>query len=308
MFEIFTDTMKDTLAMVPLLFMIYAAIEFVEYRFGNSLRKKVQKAGATGPAIGAFVGSLPQCGFSVIASALYTQRLATIGTLLAVYLSTSDEAIPIILSQPDKISIVWPLIFTKIFIALIAGYSIDFIFKKNNKKTLQHISAYAHGKDDKHHHHELILEEEACCGHSTNSLAKKFSPKEIFLHPLFHTGKIFLFIFLVSFLLNFAISSIGEDALKKIFLQHSFFQPFLAAIFGLIPNCAASVAITQLYLDNIITYGSMIAGLCASGGLGILILFKETKEKKEALKVIAILFTISVAAGIIIQSFFNLSL
>lgn len=295
------DALADTLKMVPFLLVIYVGIELVEYKFGNKIREKVQKAGTAGPVAGAVGGSLPQCGFSVVTTALYTQRLVTIGTLLAVYLSTSDEAIPVILSQPDKAGIILPLILTKIFIALIAGYSIDFVFRKTNKKTLEHIKAYARGEDNELHHHEAILDKEACCGHSTSSSAKKFNPKEIFLHPIIHTAKIFIFIFAVSFLINIAVFQIGEEAFGKLFLGHNFFQPFLAALIGLIPNCAASVAIAELYLKGAITYSSVIAGLSASGGLGILVLFREEKDKKAVFKILGMLFGISVAVGLAIQ-------
>jgi hypothetical protein len=302
--EIFLKVLLDTTKMVPLLLIIYIGIELIEYRFGNKIREKIQKAGKVGPLIGATGGSLPQCGFSVVATTLYTQRLVTIGTLLAVYLATSDEAIPIILSQPDKAKILLPLILTKIFIALVAGYVIDFIYRKKNKEILKHIDSYKNKKDDEQHHHELIIETEACCGHNPNSLAKKFSFKQVFLHPTIHTLKVFFYIFIVSFVLNVIIFKIGQEALIKIFLNHSFLQPFFAALVGLIPNCAASVAITELYIKGAITYGSVIAGLCASGGLGLLILFKEEENKKDVFRIICLLFGISVFAGLIIQYLF----
>lgn len=302
--ELFFDALFDSLKMIPLLLVVYIGIELIEYKLGNQIRKKIQNAGSAGPAIGSLLGIFPQCGFSVVSTALYTQRLLTIGTLMAVYLSTSDEAIPVILSQPDKAKILLPIILTKIVIALIAGYSIDLIFRKKNKKILAHSLAYTEGRYEAGHHHECVIEETACCGHSLNSSAKKFSPKEIIIHPIVHTIKIFLFIFVVSFLINLLVFLIGEDALQNIFSQNTFIQPFLAALIGLIPNCASSVAITELYLKGIITYGAVIAGLCASGGLGILVLLKEEKSKREIFTIIGLLFGISVLSGLIIQYFF----
>jgi len=301
MLELFLDTLIDTGKMVPLLLIIYIGIELVEYRFGNKMKEKIQKIGSAGPLIGSTLGSLPQCGFSVSATALYTQRLITIGTLLAVYLATSDEAIPIILSRPDKAGILLPLIFTKIFIALVAGYTVDYILRRKNAKILAHINDYINGTDEKQHHHELVNEEQACCGHFPNTSAKKFNPKEIFFHPIIHTAKIFFYIFLTSLFLNLVIFQLGEGSFKNLFLSHAFFQPFLAAIVGLIPNCAASVVITELYLNGAITYGSVIAGLCASGGLGILVLLKEEKNPKDILLILSLLFGISVFAGLVIQ-------
>ena len=305
-YELLADAFRDTIPMVPLLLVIYVGIELVEYKFGNRIISLVQKAGIAGPAVGALSGSLPQCGISVVATALYIQRLVTIGTLLAVYLSTSDEAIPIILSQPDKAGLILPLILTKIFIALVAGYSLDLLFRKANQNTLEHIGACARGEDDQSHHHESVLEEEACCGHSTSSSAEKFNPKEIFLHPVIHTAKIFVFILVISFLLNGIIFHIGQEALGKLLSGYSFFQPFVAAWVGLVPNCAASVAITELYLKGAITYGSLIAGLCASAGLGILVLFREEKGKKEVFKIMGLLFGISVTGGLVIQYVFKI--
>jgi hypothetical protein len=301
MWELFFDALFDTLKMVPLLLVIYIGIELVEYWYGNDLKEKIQKIGTAGPLVGATVGSLPQCGFSVMATALYTQRLITIGTLLAVYLATSDEAIPIILSQPDKAGILLPLILTKILIAIVAGYVIDWVFRKKNKKILAHINDYSHGVDDSHHHHELVVEEQACCGHCPNTSAKKFNPKEIFFHPIIHTVKIFIYILSISLVLNILIFYFGQEVFNKFLLSHSILQPFIAALIGLIPNCAASVAITQLYLSGAITYGSVVAGLCASGGLGLLVLAREEKNTRDVWTVVGLLFGISVAAGLVIQ-------
>jgi hypothetical protein len=141
----------------------------------------------------------------------------------------------------------------------------------------------------------------ACCGHSTCSTAKTFSVKEIFLHPLIHTLKIFVYIFIASLFINLIIFWIGNEKLTILLASHAVWQPFLAALVGLIPNCVASVTITELYLSGVITYGSVIAGLCASGGLGLLILFREEAHKKNAYLIIAMLYGISVSAGLIFQ-------
>jgi len=301
MINVIISALIDSLYMVPLLLIIYIGIELIEYKWGNKIKANIQKAGKAGPAIGAVGGSLPQCGFSVIVTALYTQRLVTIGTLLAVYLSTSDEAIPVILSQPDKAPLIVPIILTKVFIAIVAGYSIDFIFRRTSKKTLLHIEAYENGKDNKSHHHEGIDSQTACCGHKPSSVTAKFNPSDIFLHPFIHTIKIFAFIFLISVTINLIIFFIGENTFNNMLAGNVILQPFIAALIGLIPDCASSVVITELYLRGSITYGAVIAGLCASGGLGLLVLLKEDKNKKEILKIISLLFGISVSVGLIIQ-------
>ena len=247
MMEIFIESLIDSLKTVPLLLILYIGIELLEYKFGDKIRKEVQNGGKFGPLVGAVAGIFPQCGFSVVATALFTQRLLTIGTLLAVYLSTSDEAIPIILSQPDKAYLVLPLIGIKIVIAFIVGYVIDFFFRKEDKKIEEHIKSVEDGHDNKNHHHETILNETACCGHSTSTASKKFNSREIFWHPIVHTFNIFVFIFLITLIINFVVFQLGETFLSDFFAKNIFWQPFLTALIGLIPNCASSVAITELF-------------------------------------------------------------
>lgn len=292
------DALVDSAKMIPLLFIIYMLIEVVEFKFGNKMGKYVARAGKAGPLIGALTGLIPQCGVSVMGTALYTQRLVTIGTLFAVYLATSDEAIPIILAQPDAIGVLVPLLIAKFVIAVGVGYALDLIFVRRNRATLAHIDSYEHGTDTVQHHHEVAFEEKACCGHTPTSADKTLSIHELFYHPLVHTLKIFLFIFVVSLAIDLVFGYVGQDTIGAVLASHTMLQPFLAALVGLIPNCAASVAITEFYLSGIITFGAAVAGLCASGGLGILVLFKEG-NRREALWIVALLFAISVAAGIV---------
>lgn len=302
MTNLLIEALIDSLRTVPLLLILYIGIELLEYKFGNKIREKVQKAGKLGPLIGAIAGAFPQCGFSVIATALFTQRLVTIGTLLAVYLSTSDEAIPIILSQPDKIPLLFPLIGTKILIAIMVGYGVDLIFRKENFDILAHLKAIKEGHDSESHAHETVLEETACCGHSSMSESKKFDIKEIVWHPIIHTSKVFVFIFLVTLGINFVIFLMGESAFNNLLSKNLALQPFLTALVGLIPNCAASVAITELYLKNAIGFGSAVSGLLASGGLGLLVLYREEKNRRLFMKVLLILYGVSVFSGLLIQS------
>ena len=301
--EIFVDALKDTAPMLPLLLGIYIAIELLEYKYGGFIRKAAAKTGWFGPLLGAAVGLFPQCGFSVIATALYTQRLLTVGSLLAVYISTSDEAIPVILAQPGKISLLLPILIVKLIIALIAGYAIDLVFHRRNLKTLAHIEAYAIGRDDKSHHHERALDPKACCGHDFGRDSKGIDYKELFFHPVKHTAKIFIFLFVISAILNYFFSFSGA-AVNSLLLSGNFFQPLLAAAVGLIPNCAASVAIAELYLKGILSFGSVIAGLSASGGLGLVLLFKEEKNKKRAFAILGLLFGVSAFSGLIVQLLF----
>lgn len=311
MHKVVLDAFIDSAKTIPLLLIIYAVIEFVESRYGGFIREKVKHAGKTGPAFGTFFGCVPQCGFSVIATALYTKRLITVGTLLAVYLSTSDEAIPVILSQPSKINLVLPLIAAKVIIALVAGYLVDFILNKSQKAKTQVCAT-----SDESCYTTVVppsetngidqtgdIDETGCCGHHCTS--EKFNYNEIILHPLIHTLKVFLFIFAVSLTINYIIFRVGEQNLGHLLLNHSIFQPFAAALVGLIPNCAASIAITQVFLKGGISFGSAVAGLSASAGLGTLVLFRENKDTKDTLRIVLMLFGISVVAGIIIQYVFE---
>ena len=293
------DAFIDSAKMVPLLFVVYVAIEFIELKFGNKMAKTVSKAGPFGPILGALSATIPQCGISVMGTALFTQRLITIGSLFAVYIATSDEAIPVIMSQPNKLELLVPLILTKLVLAIIVGYALDLVFRKRNKQVFEHIDAYAHDHDEADHHHEAAFEEKACCGHQATAEHSAISARDILYHPLIHTLKIFAFIFLISVGLNLLFASIGQETLGTLLAQHKLLQPFLAALIGLIPNCAASVAIAQFYLTGTITFGATIAGLSASGGLGILLLFKEG-DKKEGARIVALLFGISVIAGLLL--------
>ncbi len=292
MLEIFIDAFIDCLKMLPFLFVIYLLIEFLEVRYGDTLNSKIKKAGKAGPLVGAAAGILPQCGFSVMATALYSKRVVTIGTLLAVYLSTSDEAVPIILSNPGKAHLILPLIAAKFILALAAGYGIDFFYRKKMASAEEEISCTIENTDQDEFH--------SCCGSDAQT-----STKEIILHGIIHTLKVFFYIFLVTLMLNLIIHWIGEDNLSTVFMKNSLLQPIIVSIIGLIPNCAASVAITEVFLKGGISFGSTVAGLSAGAGLGLLVLFKENRPIKDTLKVVALLVTISAVAGIIIQSIFG---
>ncbi len=299
--EVVINAILETLKIVPFLFIIYVLIEIFEYKYGESMKDIVQKAGKSGPGIGAVLGSLPQCGFSVISTALYSQRFLTIGTLIAVYLATSDEAIPIILANPKLAGYVLPIILTKIVIAVISGYAIDSFYKRYNRRVLKHIHEI--GPDDvcDEHHLKHEIDEIACCGHNPDEP----KGKELILHPLIHTLKISLFIFLITLAINIFFFKAGDGLINKIFLNKSIFQPVVAALIGLVPNCAASVAISELFVKGVFSYGSLIAGLSSSAGLGLLILFKEEKDKRRIFLIIGILFGISILSGVLIQLFWG---
>jgi len=262
------EAINDTFKLIPLLIIVYILIELIEFKFGHKFKQKLQKIGRLGPIFGALLGAIPQCGFSVITTSLFISGHISIGTLISVYLSTSDEALPLLLSHPQKASFIVPLIIIKIIYAAIIGMIIDLIIPKvRNINKTKHIEA-------------------ACCGHNPSST--KFDIKEIIIHPIIHTIKLILFILSISILIGYLFTFIHPS---------NILNPFSAALIGLIPNCAASVAITELFIKDAISFGTLLSGLFASAGLGILVLFKENKNKIQSLAILLLLYFLSVLGG-----------
>jgi len=292
MLKAFLDAFWDSLAALPWLLTIYVLFELLERRYEGGLKKVVASSKPMGPLVGALLGCIPQCGFSAVASALYCHRSISLGTLLSVYLSTSDEAVPVILAQPQKIGVLAPLLLSKVIIAMLAGFIVDAVVTTRKRSAL----SIAHNSDC------ACVEETHCCGHSHDKSKPLWIALIIF--PVRHALQIFLFILAVSFCLNFAMYKVGENALSGLLLGGSVFQPLLTVLIGLIPNCAASVVITQMFLQNAISFGSAVAGLCSSAGLGLIVLFKEIPTVKEAIKITALLAGISLLSGIILNLLF----
>ena len=288
---VFVDAFKDTLAMMPWLLGIYLLLEVLENRSEPFIGEKISHRMGAAPLLGALLGCMPQCGFSVIAATLYTRRCISMGTLIAVFVSTSDEAIPVILAQHDKAALVLWLLLVKVILATIAGYAIDLIFKKD-------------APQGTHAPHAPVVPKggyRSCGCHPHGVEIPRW--KTFFLFPFKHTLKVLFFIFAVSLAIGLLGAKFGEEGLKHIFLAGTFFQPLAAVGVGLIPNCAASVAITEVYLKGGITFGSAIAGLSASGGLGLLVLLKENKDRRETALIIGLLVLISLTAGILLNLF-----
>lgn len=280
MIEVLLDTIKDSLKLLPFLFLTFLLMEYLEHKMSDKTKKIVKNAGKSGPLYGALLGAFPQCGFSAAASSLYCARIITLGTLISIYLSTSDEMLPILISEKLGIIPILKILGIKVLIGIIAGFVIDFIYGKiSNKK-------------------ENIEEE---IGHFCEEDKCNCEKNGILKSSIKHTLNILLFIFIVSLILNLAIYIVGEENLSKLILNKPIIGQVITGIFGLVPNCASSVIITQLYLKQIINLGAMMSGLLVGAGVGILILFKENKSKKESLKIIGLLYLIGVISGIIIE-------
>lgn len=277
-FDVLFDAVIDTLKVLPFLFIAFLVIEFLEHKAQGKVKSLFTRAGVMGPAIGTILGCIPQCGFSVMSANLYSSGIITLGTLIAVFLSTSDEAVILLATAHNGSFEIFKLLVTKIVIALIFGYAIYFIERKHHKE---------------HHHHSHELCEHDHCGcHEHGGVLRP---------ALVHTVKVFGFLLLFTVIIDLIVSIIGTDALSHILLSDSVFQPFLSAIIGFIPNCASSVLLTQLYIEGTLSFGSLIAGLCTNAGAGMLILFRDKSKLKENLKILGILYVCAVIPGLVLS-------
>ncbi len=285
------DAICDSVHLIPFLFIIFLFIEIFENYFSQRIKNISKYSKKFGPLIGAVLAGVPQCGFSVIATPLYINKVITRGTLIAIYVSTSDEAIPILLSNPSQFPIILPLLGIKILLGIFAGYLVDLIFKDN---TVPDKIPETEAEEA-----EVEMEEEiGCCSHHVHPTHRK---RELIIHPLKHTLNIFSLILIISIGLNWCFDSFGNDLLKKVLLNNSIFQPIISAIIGLIPNCAVSVLLTMLYMSGILTFASVIAGLSSGAGLGLIVLLKRNPDIKDSAKIIGILLSVSIIAGLLLS-------
>ncbi len=275
MWDTILDGLIDTLKIVPYLFITFLILELIEHKLSKKTEKVLRKNKKFGPIIGGILGGLPQCGFSAMAANLFSGRVITIGTLIAIFLSTSDEMLPIMLSENTDISILIKIVGFKIIVGIIIGLIIDLILKN---------------KDEKEKVHELCEHDHCDCKHD-----------KIFLSSIKHTIKIGIFILIANIIINLIIFNVGEDSIKDVLLNKNIFTYFIASLFGLIPNCASSVIMTELYLSNMITIGTLLAGVLTGSGLGILLLFKSNKNLKENLSILSIIYVVGVVIGIIVD-------
>lgn len=279
MMDVVFDTLLDGVKLLPFLFLTYLAMEYLEHRTSAKTKRFVKNSGKAGPVIGALLGVVPQCGFSTAASNLYAGKVITVGTLIAIFMSTSDEMIPVFLSEQVSVLVLIKLIAIKIVIGLVMGFLIDLIVSRS-KKNYNMVEKIGHVCDHDH------------CGCETS----------IFKSALRHTITIFAFIVVISFALNTVIHFVGEDTLGNLVLNKPVIGPMIAAVIGLIPNCASSVVLTQLYIQGVLGIGSLMAGLLAGSGVGILVLFRENDDIKDNLRILATLYISGVVWGIIIDA------
>jgi len=277
--DLLVDSLIDNVKILPVLFLTFLLMEYIEDRMQDSTRQRMKEAGKYGPFVGSILGAIPQCGFSAAASNLYAGRVITMGTLMAIYLSTSDEMLPIMISAAASPVVIIKILAVKIIYGMIAGFTIDLVVTKVLKKPEQDM--------DIHH----FCEHENCeCG------------REGILPPAIkHTVKIFLFLFVISFVIGLAIEYLGLDTISQSVLNGTFAGPLISGIIGLIPNCASSVFITALFLEGGISFGTLMSGLFVGAGVGILVLARVNENKKENALIIGILYLIGVFGGILLN-------
>lgn len=274
--HILEHTLLDTLKIIPFLFIAFLIIEFIEHKISNKSKNIISKSGKLGPILGSLLGVIPQCGFSVIATNLYVTRIVSLGTLIAIYLSTSDEMLPLLISKGAPLKTILLILGIKFIIGLISGVIIDFIFRKSKSQKANY----------------GICEHEHCgCSKHNN----------IFKSSIIHTLKIVTFILIASLIINVLFEYSEEKLLTKIFLKDSIFAPFITSLIGLIPNCGASVILTELYLNNAISLSGAISGLLTNSGIAMLILFKSNNSLKDSFKILGITYSIGTITGIIIH-------
>ena len=277
MIDSFMDAVIDTLKLSPYLLITFLVLELLEHKLGSKNEKILIKNKKYGPIVGAFLGALPQCGFSAMAANLFSNRVITMGTVVAVFLSTSDEMIPIMLSSNVDILSILKIIGFKVVVGIIVGFVVDMFIKSKEEVVHEHI-------------HDM-------CEHDHCSCKKD----GILLSSVKHAIKILLFIFIANMFINLVIFYVGEDNLSHILLHKNIFTYFLSSLIGLIPNCASSVIISELYLSKLITVGHLMAGLLPGSGLGILLLFKSNKSFKENMLILSIIYFTGVILGILVD-------
>lgn len=270
----FIDSLADSLRLLPFLFVTYLVMEYLEHKAGNKMQEIIRGVDKEGPIIGGILGMFPQCGFSAAASNLYAGGIITLGTLMAIFLSTSDEMLPIMISENVAAPMILKILVVKVVVAVLAGFVIDFVFRKKEE-----------GMQIEH-----LCEQHHC--HCENGIWKS---------ALHHTVEIFVYILLITLALNLLIAWIGEDVLGNMILNRPMLGTLVAGLVGMIPNCASSVVITQLYLSGVMTAGALMAGLLSGSGVGVLVLLKVNDNRRENLKIIGLLYVIGVLAGVVVE-------
>lgn len=282
MFEVFLDALKDSAVILLTVFLFHVLLSFIEGKIASLLEKNKKFA----PALGAVFGLVPQCGTSVVGADLYLKDHLTMGTILAIFLACSDEALPILFSDfHGKWYMGFVLIGLKLVIAVAVGYAADLILGKRQAKVDEHL----------HHCEGESAPHIGCCHHDIEGDPSPW--KEHLLHPLVHSLKIFAYVFVINFAFGTLFYFVGEEAITEFLTTNKALTPLLATLIGMIPNCASSVLLAETYIQGLLPFGALLAGLLINAGLGLFVLLRTKEKRKEALWILLILFLVSLAAG-----------
>lgn len=282
--ELALDTLLDSLKVLAVALVLYVVLSFFENKIAHLLERKKRLA----PIFGSLAGTIPQCGISVVGADLYTKGHLTIGTLIAIFIACSDEALPILFGNwNNKWYIGFVVVGIKIVFAIVVGMLLDLLFINKSKEVDAHME-HCEGEEEVH---------VGCCHHHIEEGENENPWHEHLLHPLFHSLKIFLYSYVISFLFGLLILGVGEDNISSFLTNNYYLSPLFSSIIGLIPNCAASVLISNLYLNGLIPFGALLSGLSASAGLGLLYLFKDKKHLKRTFAIIGLQFLFALILG-----------
>lgn len=314
--DILSDAFFDTLYLVPFLFVTYLLMEILEHKTGNKTQEMVKRAGVAGPAIGAILGVVPQCGFSAAAATLYSGRVISLGTLYAVLLSTSDEMLPVFIAEQAPIGLIATILISKIIIGMLFGFIVDLVYRTRHAEReglrIHEICEREHcecheGCSTCEHNPELVYSHHDDCAndcdnnHHVHDHSHEHGAADITKSALIHTFQVTLFILVISIVLNAILVFVGEEALASALSGNEVLSVVCAALVGLIPNCAASVVIAQLFLDGVIEFSAMMAGLLVSAGVGILVLLRTNRPVKQSIFILLGLLAFGILSGLIIS-------
>ena len=323
--DVLTESVIDTLKLIPFLFLTYLAMEALEHSASHHVRAAVEKSGKAGPVVGSILGALPQCGFSAMAATLYAGRVVTAGTLVAVILSTSDEMIPVFVAHRESPTRLFGILALKVIVGIIAGLLVDVALRMLHRTGDGH--PHIHELCERAHCHcedvedengsaeaesEAESEAQAATAGEHDDVARRAHEHAhghdhhshglwpIVRSALVHTVQVTVFIFLVTFVFGLLIEGVGEDAIGELLADHPVRATFIAALVGLIPNCGASVALTELFLDGTLAAGPMVAGLLVSGGVGLLVLWRTNADLRQNAAVTGVVYAVGVAVGLLV--------
>lgn len=312
--DVLVDSCKDTLELIPFLFLTYLAMEALEHSTEGKTERAIQRAGAWGPAVGGLLGALPQCGFSAMAATLYAGRLVTAGTLVAVILSTSDELVPVFLAHQVSLGRLGAILVTKVIVGVVVGFAVDAVLRALHRTGDGH--PHIHELCERAHCHCGELDIDAAVRHaeaSQGAVGHKHGHEHgqghehgrggrwlhIVRSALVHTVEVTFFIFVISFVFGLLIEFVGSDVLAGFLASYPTLSVFAAALVGLIPNCGASVLIAELFLDGTLATGPMLAGLLVSGGVGLLVLFRTNNDLRQNVIITVFIYAVGVAFGLL---------